>query len=662
MTMSARARRGLEWAAVACALAVYVVMAVTASMGKANAFDELAHLTAGHAYWTLDDYRLQPENGNWPQRLGALPSVLHGAVFASTATAAWQGSDVWTVGDEFFFDRGNDIDRNLIEGRALIALLGACLGAIVFVWARRIVGPSGAWVALLLFVASPTLLAHGALVTSDMAAALGFLAATGAIWRVLHRVTIWTVVQSTIVLAGLLLAKFSGLLMGPIAIVLVALRLFLGRSLIWRVGRRARWRVERRPSRQFAIVASVGVAHLLVAVALIWASYGFRYSAFAEPVAGQHFLVDWPRVLGAGAQGDSLTVRAVEWARAARVLPEAYLYGFSHTMTLAEARRSFLNGVVSLTGRVEFFPYAFLVKSTLPFLALCALGLAAWVRFKEHQRRRYQVIPLVVLILVYGGAALTSNLNIGHRHLLPLYPALMIVAGASAWWGRRGVAPARRPIVMAAIVVALGAWHLGESLSVRPNYLAYFNELVGGPSQGYRHLVDSSLDWGQDLPALKAWIDQHRQGPDEPVYLSYFGSARPAHFGIQATLLPGLLDRRPPARGERWGPGLYAVSATMLSGVYLSTAGRWDASEEAQYQQVQLTISELINRPEEREAVTRQSGQDPLPGVLDALDRFRIGRLTAYLRRRVPLAQVADSILIYRLTEDDLTRALTGPL
>jgi hypothetical protein len=96
--------------------------------------------------------------------------------------------------------------------------------------------------------------------------------------------------------------------------------------------------------------------------------------------------------------------------------------------------------------------------------------------------------------------------------------------------------------------------------------------------------------------------------------------------------------------------------------VYAPTAGRWDASEEAEYRQVQLTLTTLLNQPDEREVAARQMGKDPLPGVLDALDNFRMGRLTAFLRRRQPLAEVGYSILIYRLTDADLTQALEGPL
>lgn len=626
--------------AVVAALGAYFVMAVSGVARKSNTFDEIAHLTSGHAYWTLGDYRLQPENGNWPQRLGALPAVLRGAVPASTQSAAWARGDIWTVGDEFFFDRGNNIDRLLWEGRAIIAVLGVLLGALVFVVARRLTDLSGASVALALFVFSPTMLAHGPQVTSDMAAALGFVGSVVAVWVAIHRATPLTVTVSAGAVSALLLSKFSGVLIAPMIVVLAGIRLFVGRPLVWRTSVGGRWRIERSARRQLRILALVGLVHIVVAMILIWASYGFRYSAFRDFAGNPQFLVAWPQVLGRGLQGDSLIVRAVEWARSMQLLPEAYLYGFSHTMTFAQARPSFLNGVVATTGRLAFFPFAFAVKSTIPFLLLSGSALIAWWRFGSP-KRRYAALPLVVLVVVYGGAALTTNLNIGQRHLLPIYPALMILCGASVWWlGDRGATGVLRRIEALALVAVTG-WHIAESVRVRPHYLTYFNQLVGGPAEGYRHLVDSSLDWGQDLPAVKAWLDEHRSA-DEPVYLSYFGTSRPAHFGIDAVALPGFFDRRAPATGEPLQPGLYIYSATMLAGVYASTQGRWGAQEEAQYQQV-LAAADV-------------------PGAREALEHLRFGRLSAYLRRRPPTAQIANSVLVFRLSSRDLTDALLRPL
>jgi hypothetical protein len=127
--------------------------------------------------------------------------------------------------------------------------------------------------------------------------------------------------------------------------------------------------------------------------------------------------------------------------------------------------------------------------------------------------------------------------------------------------------------------VALGslvAWHAVESVRIAPDYLAYFNELVGGPALGYRHLVDSSLDWGQDLPALKAWLDANGlQAPGHgPVFLSYFGTSHPDHYDIDAIALPGFPDRQDDVMPPVLTAGVYCISATMLQGLYVDAKPR----------------------------------------------------------------------------------------
>src|SRR5262249_51727095 len=124
----------------------------------------------------------------------------------------------------------------------------------------------------------------------------------------------------------------------------------------------------------------------------------------------------------------------------------------------------------------------------------------------------YELTPLLLGIAIYGASAVFTALNIGHRHLLPIIPPALILTGVVAtpfarashdgWSFRGGDFLRDRRSRAAVAVVLLLVWHAGESLAIAPHYLAYFNELAGGPSQGYRHLVDSSLDWGQDLPGL----------------------------------------------------------------------------------------------------------------------------------------------------------------
>jgi hypothetical protein len=212
-----------------------------------------------------------------------------------------------------------------------------------------------------------------------------------------------------------------------------------------------------------------------------------------------------------------------------------------------------------------------------------------------------------------------------------------------------------------ALTLLLLGWHVVESVSVRPHYLAYFNQLAGGPSQGYKHLADSSLDWGQDLPALKQWLDSNGLQPPSAggVYLSYFGTGRPEYYRIQSVELPGFVDRRPPRLPQPLGGGVYCISATMLNVIAHSF---WTPETEPAYQAAIRDI-ERYNAapPNERAALVQQSGEAVWWQKFLQFDQRRMGRLAAYLRRREPDAQVGYSILIFRLSAAEVSEALYGP-
>jgi hypothetical protein len=665
-------------AAVALLLAAYYVMAVSAAAQKSMTFDEMAHLTGGYSYWRLNDYRLHPENGNWPQRLGALPALIGGAAFPRLDQPAWTRSDVYAIGDQFLYSSGNDADALLSRARATMAWLGVALGALVYGWSRRLVSPAGAWVSLVLFVFSPTLLAHGALVTSDMASALFFTAATGAMWIAMHRVTPLTVLGAGVLLAGAFLSKLSAPILVPVAIVMLAVRLMAGRPLV--AGFRGRMTEYAGRGRQIAMLMTAGAVAALVAFAIIWASFGFRYSAFAAATTGKDAF------LGEIAPQSRWTGRVVDAVRRVHLLPEAYLYGSSLTTQFASARAAFLNGEFSTAGWWWYFPYAFAVKTTIPGMIVGLFALAALVTNRAG-RRAYESTPLVALVTVYGAFALTTNLNIGHRHLLPIYPALCIFAGAAAFWveplfaraaaadphtgrDRRRACAAQAPMVvpawrrtMGVAVLVLLAWHVAESAMIRPHYLAYFNELAGGPSQGYRHLADSSLDWGQDLPALKQWLDE--QGLQRPgangVYLSYFGTARPEHYGIQATRLAGFLERRAPEPPAPLGGGVYCMSATVLDVI---SHLFYTPDSERDYQAVIQNLATFARASEDERtwaALMQKTGEQYWRDLFVQFDRMRTGRLAAFLRQRDPDATIGYSILVYRLSDADVDRAVNGP-
>jgi hypothetical protein len=277
------------------------------------------------------------------------------------------------------------------------------------------------------------------------------------------------------------------------------------------------------------------------------------------------------------------------------------------------------------------------------------------------------------LIGLYWTSAIASGVNIGYRHLLPVVPPTIILIGATGDAISRAlrsgdsiVGRSRRAMVGAAAVVGLLIWHAGESLRIAPHYLAYFNPIAGGPQHAYRHLVDSSLDWGQDLMGLKKWLDEHGlQSPGhQPVYLSYFGSARSEYYGIDSKQLPGYFDWWTPRVPEPLAGGVYCISATMLQGLYLMAPRGWPPEYEVKYQSLLKDLRDFDStggNERARSALVQQKGEPYWTNVFRTWEQLRFARLVTALRAREPDAEVGYSILIYRLSDADVSRALFGP-
>lgn len=624
--------------------ASYFAMAMRGASHESGTYDEFVHVTAGYSYSALGDYRLNSENGNLPQRLMALPLLADGHGFPSLDQPAWQTSNMWDLSDQFFFGSGRDADRSLMRSRAMIALVGALLVALVFAWSFSLFGETGAWVSTAIAVFSPALLAHGALATSDLTGAAFFAAAVFCLWRVLNAPSTWWVAASSVATAGLFLSKLSAPLIIPVALGMLAVRL------------------SRRPRPSARSVTGIAMLHVVVVVTLIWAAYGFRYTAFgAHTTPTDTFNDSWSDVL----ETPGIVSDVVAWGREHRVLPEAYLYGIATVNAYSKHRASFLNGRVSIGGSHWYFPYAALVKTTLPELALIVL-LPIMLARRRRDDSLYDTAPLFIFIAVYFAAAVAGSLDIGYRHLLPILPAIAVLLGATALPLARVIRGQRdtRTLAAASLVGLLVIAHAAESLRASPNYLAYFNQLDGGPKKAYEHLVDSSLDWGQDLPALKQWLDREglQSSGHAPVYLSYFGTALPAYYGIDALHLPFVRDRWTPHEPAPLTPGIYCISATMLQGVYLMPQGSW-ATYETDYRSMidnlRLYDSTGVN-PATRAALIRQTGEDFWPKMFYAFEQYRFARLAAYLRKRAPDAEVGYSILVYRVGEEELRRALYG--
>lgn len=661
-----RPRPWLTAGVVVLLLAAHAVLAYTATLGASTTFDEPLHMVAGVAYWTRGDYRLQPENGNLPQRWCALPLLFMNLSFPTLDQPPWRESEAILLGRQFLYTVGNDPQAMLAAARAMAMVWPVALCLVVFLWSRSIYGTAGGLVSLALAACWPAVVAHGPLATSDACGAVFFTLGAWSLWELAQRLTPGTLAAAFFAVGIAPVAKHTTIMLGPLAILYLALLAVLGRPLEIAVGP---WRTSvPGPLRRTTLALAALVVPLGAAVVFIWASCGFRYAAAGPGCGPVEFRLY--QTLEACAEHAGGIGRICAALAAWRLLPEGWLYGMCYVGATVRIRNAFAVGHYSIHGWWWYFPLCLAIKNTLPGLGLTAWGVGRacrdLLRVRAGQRPLAPttfaaLAPLGVLAVLWP-TFLTSHLNIGERHLLPSYPALLVLAGGTlnavrSGWPRR-------------LIVILLAVHALDVAGHWPSSLAYFNQIVPR-GRGSRWLVDSNLDWGQDLLRLRTWLDRNRR-PAEPVYHCYFGSDLPERVLPAAEEL-GVAPAVGTAQVLR--PGLYCVSATHLQAVYQQPFGPWCKAFEETYQRARAYVNggaddatgaaDIVARSRTDRLHVAPEGRSEDPTVSEAavyaFNVLQTGRLLAFLRHRAPDADVGGSILLFRLTAADLEAALAGP-
>ena len=578
-----------KWLALAaCALLLIAFWAIASSawLGKSAAFDEPFHFIAAWVQTHYGDFRCNPEDPPlWKYYVAAgtgkndLPmdwqSPLWNRMLDSIPAASVLYSD-----KALYQTPGIDADKLLRAARMRMVLLGVALGAAIAWWAWRLRGPLAAVVATAAFCFDPNFLAHSPIVKNDVLITLVFLLLMGAIGLVGERATLLRSATVALLVGVALTTKFSGLLAIPVlAIALVC------RSVINRPWPFLKWTLATRRPR-FAASLALLTASILFGYFFIWACYGFRFGPSSDPRAAFDFKEPIVNIAEnemrlrqdpvPPAVSDSQLARWVEqWKPDAIVrigkvvnthhlLPQAWLFGFLYTYGTSLVRRAFLCGQIRAQGWWYYFPLAMLFKT--PVATLTGLGLAAAFWFGSARRwagdrDRWAVCALLIAPIFYLAVAMRSNLNIGLRHVLPVYPFLFIFLGVMAAQAYR-----RWPKTMSCVLVLLFAGLISETVAAYPDYIPFFNVAAGGSRGGLRLLSDSNIDWGQDLPALARWQREH---PDRQLYLCQFALPDPRYYGIHYVSMPGAYAEQVDEKAHSGLPPVYAISAVALQGTYM---------------------------------------------------------------------------------------------
>lgn len=556
-----RVSPGLTRLIAAVLLAVLAILMVASVRQESQIFDEADHLYAGFEYWHHGDFGRNPEHPPLAKLLVALPLLSMGLKEAPAYSSPFFKARDFVEGEHFLYS-GN-ADAILLRGRMVIACFTLVLGLLVFLAARQMFGDLAALLALGLFAFEPVVLSNGALVTTDMPLACLFFASVYAFYRYVsmpnfRRVTVCAVA------AGLaIVTKHSGILILPTLFLLALVTRWTAAAEAGARNNAGSAQTRRSPVgwRELAIALTF-IA--LVSYLIVWAAYGFRFAARPGGLQITPLLADY-----AAGMVHPLERSAILFCAHHHLLPEAYLYGWVDILLISSERRTFVFGQMHATGQWFFFPGMFLIKSTLTLMALLLL-----VPFAGLRKLRREVLSLAVPVAFFFATAIASMLNMGVRHLLPTYPFCLVLAGAAA------ASLAKRSVAGRIAVAALLAFAIVSSLHSFPDYLAYANEIFGGPSHAYEMVTDSNDDWGQGLKWTKAYLDQH---PTSDCWIVYANPmVDPAYYGIPCHRLLSGFDHH-----YGFAPQLH-LPATLTGTIFLSATDRvglwWGPGELNPYQ------------------------------------------------------------------------------
>lgn len=558
--------RRCHWLIAASLLALMLVLGIT-SMSKDSAIvDEAAHIPAGYSYLHYGDYRLNPEHPPLIKDLAAIPLQFMHLNFPINSPA-WttEVNGQWDAGWAFLYLLGNNADQILFWARLPILLLGVGFGLVLYRYMWRRFGIATGLLTLFFYCLSPNILANARLVTTDLGASIFMFVALMAFIRFVELPNRVNIILLSLGLAAASLSKDSSVLLYPFCLAMAFILVYIKPS---SMPLAQKWRT---------LVGGFIVASLL--------SEAWIYLFYIPHVWNMPTSVQERLIAGSLPQAPWAINLLTTIAKLPGGKPLAqYLLGVFMVFGRVEGGNvTYLFGTVKNGSFRSYFPLLFLLKTQVAFLILSTVtaGVAIFGLINRKRRPwtailinfvRSHLVETVLTLFAgfYFAIAVSGNLNLGIRHILPIYvPLFGVMAVATVRLTRRLWGLGRRWRVGAAVVLALLlGWYAESTLAVAPHYLAYFNELIGGPANAGKFFSDSSVDWGQDLRRLQDYLNANPQ--INRIGLDYFGGGIPSYYFCQHTHVAGQFDCSN-SKITPWGwqdgkyPGQYlAVSETYL--------------------------------------------------------------------------------------------------
>ena len=468
-------------------LASFLLM-IFSSIGDSLVVDEKVHIPAGYLHVWQGNYTFNSEHPPLLNDLAGLFAKLGNPKLPEVDLREYQAGDQWEYGDLFFYNAGssaqagpegppfggNNVDKIVFWARFPFILLTLGLIYLCFIWAKTVFGPKAGLLAAALVGFCPNILAHGHLATTDIGVAFFFLLSIWLLRKYILRPTYANAFLLGLAVALAILAKFSGLLVLPIV--------FGGLLYLWLF-------------RKSKLPDVLGQFLLILVTVFVTCFLLYIFSMRGDLTASGWFNGPVDKFL------------------------QGYKILAEHNTT---GHWNYLNGQVNSTGWWYYFPLVLWYKLTLPTLILLGLAII-FGRYKKSFIEEYLIIFPIIFFL---GVSMTSKIDIGIRHILPLLPFLFIFISRLAM---------RENLILKPVVTGLVILHVVFGILAYPNYIAYFNQIAGGEKGGINHLVDSNLDWNQNMKRFAKYAQENNLGK---VYEYCWDSSAFSYYGIQNEFLP----------------------------------------------------------------------------------------------------------------------------
>jgi|GEM_PF-586786 len=475
----------LKWAIVAVLVLVFFVQATGSIYKKSVSIDEVPYIVSGYMYLTRQDFRLNREHPPLIKEISALPLLFLdlSVPFNSDFNEENIFFEAIDAGYAFLFENRESPEKILFSARLPGILLGLVLGFFVFLWSDRLYGFGAGVFSLFLYCFSPNLLAHARFATNDFGLTVFLFLTIYFFYQYSRKSGFLNLVGMSLCGSFALLSKFSGLLVFPILFILCMIEIL-----------RLKDAGDTETGFLFAEKFNVSVK----------IKKSIEYSAMFVIL-----VLTW------------IVMSGITYFSLDGILK--YMEGLKLTSIYHNpATENYLLGNFSNSPFLYYYIVAYLVKT--PLAGILLAGFALVLFFRDIYRRDsinpglYLIIPpMCILIMI----SLFSQKNLGIRYILLVYPFLLVFSGRVWHFARTGK-------FLSVFVLLLAIWFGCSSLRFCPDYLAYFNEWIGSPYDGYKYLDDSNVDWGQELVHLKDYLENEKI--ENPYFLPFM--CEPERYGI----------------------------------------------------------------------------------------------------------------------------------